>query len=192
MNNSTAIVAGSLSAIAQQNGQSIAETFLSADCIVIVDTSGSMAGTDSRGGQSRYNVACEELAKLQKTLPGKIAVLSFSDSCIFCPGGQPIFLMGGTRLDGALRFAKVADVPGAMRFIVISDGCPDSEAACLAEAAKYHNRIDVIYVGPEASDWGFDGRDFLNRLAKASGGQMVTSDVAQDLSDKAQYLLAGG
>src|SRR5688500_19462779 len=37
-------------------------------------------------------------------------------------------------------------------------------------AKQYHNKIDVIYVGPEARP---DGREFLKQLAKASGGQIV-------------------
>lgn len=180
-----AIVPGSLSAMAQQSNKSIAESFLSADVIVIVDTSGSMGANDSRGGRSRYEIACEELARLQKTLPGKIAVLSFSDNTIFCPNGVPIFLQCGTDLAGALKFARVADLPG-MTFFVISDGSPDSEGAALNEARKYKAKINTIYVGPENYP---TGRDFLIRLAKASGGQNVTADRAKELAAKIETLL---
>jgi len=183
--NDNAIIPGSLGAIAKQNNRSIAETFLSCDVIVIVDTSGSMSMEDSRGGQSRYVVACEELANLQNTLPGKIAVIAFSDSTQFCPSGKPYQFGGGTNLAGALRFARVADVPG-IRFIVISDGEPSSEMDALAVARVYKNRIDVIYVGPEYSK---EGRDFLNRLAKVSGGQAVTADRANELASGIKGLL---
>lgn len=185
MNN--AIIQGSLGAIAKQNNRSIAETFLSCDVIVIVDTSDSMGMEDSRNGQSRYDVACEELANLQNTLPGKIAVIAFSDSTVFCPSGKPYNLGGGTNLAGALKFAKVADIPG-IRFIVISDGEPSNGEEALRIAKTYDNDIDVIYVGPENSP---SGRDFLMRLAKTSGGQAITADRAADLASGIRLLIAG-
>lgn len=178
------IIQGSLSAIAQQNNKSIAETFVNADVIIIVDTSGSMALTDSRGGRSRYSVACEELKKLQESLPGKLALLSFSDDVIFCPSGIPFNYEQGTHLDKALKFAKMADVKG-MRFIVISDGEPYDEQSALAIAKTYINRIDTIYVGPE----GGEGADFLRKLAKASGGQGVTAAQVKELESTVKHLL---
>jgi Mg-chelatase subunit ChlD len=181
----TSIVPGSLSAIAQQSNKSIAESFLSADCIVIVDTSGSMGAHDSRGGQSRYEVACQELAALQRQLPGKIAVLSFSNQTVFCPGGVPTYFGGSTDLAEALKFARVADLPG-MQFFVISDGSPDDEQRALAEARRYQNKINTIYVGPENTP---TGRDFLIRLANASGGQNVTADRAKELAASIETLL---
>lgn len=183
--NQTAIIKGSIGAIAKQNNKSLAETFMSADAIVIVDTSSSMDTYDSRGGRTRYDVACDELAALQNNLPGKVAVLAFSDQTMFCPSGQPYRYGSGTNLAGALKFAKAADVPG-MRFIVISDGQPDSESEALAVARTYKNKIDVIYVGPESNP---TGRIFLQRLANESGGQIITADRAQNLLDAAQTLL---
>ena len=181
-----AIVPGSLSAVAKREGQSLAETFLSADAVILVDTSGSMMSGDSRSGRTRYNVALEELAQLQAHMPGKLAVLAFSDDCIFVPGGQPPLLGGGTNLAGALRFAKVADVPG-IRFVVISDGQPDDSHAALSVAATYTNRIDTIFVGPE-SDW-HGGQAFLQRLAAASGGKHLAADRAMELANKTERLL---
>lgn len=182
MNN--AIVQGSLAQIAQQTNASIAETFINADCIIIVDTSGSMAACDSRGDRSRYEVACEELRNLQASLPGKLALLSFSDDVIFCPSGVPFNYGCGTDLTKALKFAKVADVTG-MRFIVISDGEPHDEEGALKVARTYKAKIDTIYVGPE----GGDGQDFLRRLAKASGGQGVTADRVKELTATVERLL---
>src|SRR3990172_5407518 len=105
----TQLVKGSLSAIAQQNNQSIAETFINADVIIIVDTSGSMAACDSRGDRSRYDVACEELKNLQASLPGKLALLSFSDDVIFCPSGVPFNYEGG---DGQAFLKRLAKASG--------------------------------------------------------------------------------
>lgn len=182
----TAIIPGSLGAIARSQHISLAESFMSASCVVVFDSSGSMAATDGSDGRSRYDTACAELANLQGHLPGKIAVLSFSDEVVFCPDGRPLYLGGGTDLARALRFARQADVSG-MRFIVISDGDPNSRSEALAEAAKFKNKIDVIYVGPEDMP---HGREFLTRLAQASGGQAITAERALQLESSIRYLLS--
>ena len=180
-----AVVPGSLSFVAASARQSIAETFIGADAVIIVDTSGSMSACDSRGGKSRYDVACEELAKLQREMPGKLAVIAFSDTAMFCPGGQPYQFHGGTNLAGALAFAKIADVPG-MRFYVISDGYPDDAPAALAEAARYKAPISTIYVGPESEN---QGRAFLAQLAQAARGHAVKAERVMELGAKLQALL---
>ena len=179
-----AIVQGSLGQVAKQNNQSIAESFVNSSAIIIVDTSGSMSQTDSRGGKSRYDVACQELKNLQASLPGKLALLSFSDDVLFCPNGIPFDFGAMTDLAKALKFAKMADVTG-MRFIVISDGEPDSEQEALTVAKAYKNRIDTIYVGPENGG----GQAFLKQLAKASGGQGVTSAQVKELASDIKTLL---
>lgn len=194
----TSIVPGSLQAIATANNSSIAEAFVSADTIVIVDVSGSMeqrdvlarrasweAGITTTYGASRYDQACVELAQLQQTLPGKIAVIAFSDDARFCPAGVPVFQGCGTDLAAALRFVHVADDCG-IRFIVISDGFPNDADEALREARRFKSRIDTIYVGPE----GGAGAAFLRRLAEASGGSTITSNQVKDLADNVRKLLA--
>lgn len=183
----TALIPGSIGAIAQREGISLAESFASADVVAIVDVSASMDARDSRGGRSRYDVACEELAALQNANPGKVAILAFSDSTIFCPSGQPPRLFGSTNLAGALAFARVADT-GDVRFVVISDGQPDDAEGALSEARRFRGRIDVVYVGPESSPMG---RDFLTRLAQVRGGVTVTADRAAELATQTQRLLLG-
>lgn len=185
----TSIVPGSIGAIAQQSGKSIAETFISADAIIIVDTSGSMASDDSRAGRSRYDVAIDELTQLQKNMPGKLAVINFSSTVQFEPGGKPVMLGGGTELGAALRFVKVADAIEGMRFILISDGEPYDPAECLGIAKTFKNKIDVIYCGPEDRP---AGRDFLQSLARATGGQAVTADRAKELGAEVKMLLGAG
>lgn len=182
MNN---LVVGSIGALAQQNNKSLAESFVSADVVIIVDVSGSMGDHDSRGGKARYEIACEELVQLQQNLPGKIAVFGFSDVVEFCPNGLPRFQQGGTDMAAALKFVKIADVPG-MRFILISDGEPSDEKETLEIAKKFQNKIDVIFVGPEERP---RGRDFLHRLAVATGGQAVTADRAAELAAGVMHLL---
>lgn len=183
------LVEGSLYEIAKNNNQSIAESFINCDVVILVDTSGSMSASDSRDGQSRYDVACAELRALQGSLPGKIAVLSFSEHVHFCPTGLPIYQGSTTDMAKALQFAKVADgIPG-MRFILISDGEPDSRRESLAAAKSYQNRIDVIYVGNESIP---TGRVFLENLSASTGGKTITNDRAKDLSGGIQFLLAEG
>ena len=176
-------VPGSLAHQAANTGQSLAETFIGADVIVLVDTSGSMTANDY-GEKSRYDRACDELAKVQASLPGKIAVLSFGDFCIFSPSGVPMEPCGMTDLTGALKFAKIADVEG-MQFILISDGEPNDERTALQVASMYKNVIDTIFIGRE----GDPGQRFLARLAKKSGGQMVRDFAAKDLEASIRGLL---
>jgi len=121
---SSALITGSLGAIAQRDNMTLAESFLSADAILIVDMSGSMGAHDAPDGLSRYEAAENELRRLQEENPGKIAVIAFSDTAEFAPTGIPRRMGNGTNLTGALRFVKPADGTG-VRFIVISDGEPD-------------------------------------------------------------------
>lgn len=187
MNNQ--IVQGSLRQIAQQNGKSLAESFLNCDIIVLVDTSGSMGSPDSRGGRTRYSVASEELASLQNRMPGKIACISFGSDVQFCPAGLPVMMGGGTDMAKALQFAKVADDIPEEKFFLISDGQPNNEGETLRVAKTFKNHISTIFVGPEDQP---SGRDFLQKLAKVTGGQTVTADRAKELTSKIETLLLNG
>lgn len=187
MNNQ--IVVGSLGQIAKMSGKSLAESFLSCDVIVIVDTSGSMGSRDSRGGLSRYEVACEELAALQRNLPGKIALISFADEAYFCPGGIPMSTGGSTAMEVVLRFVKIADDIAGMRFFLISDGDPNEPQVTLEIAKTFKNKISTIYVGGE-NEYG--GREFLQRLAEATGGLHVTAEHAKELTEKIETMMLHG
>lgn len=173
MTKQQAIIPGSLSAISQQENKSLAETFLNVDCLILVDMSGSMESKDAPGGKSRYQAAEEELARIQGQQPGKIGVIAFSSYPMFCPGGVPVRLGGGTDMAEALKFVRAADDTG-IKFILISDGHPDDEAETLRVASRFKTKIDCCYIGPESK--GLDhGRRFLERLAAATGGRLETS-----------------
>lgn len=178
-----AIVVGSLADVAQKSQTSISESFLNADVIVLIDVSSSMEMDDARNHRTRYAVACEELANLQRAFPGKIAVVSFSHRVQFCPGGVPVFLGGNTDLTLALQFVKVAD--GTVDFIIISDGEPDSPTSALEVAKTFQSRISCVYVGPE----GGPGSTFLGDLARIAGGRKTTADRAADLAKKIETLM---
>lgn len=182
----TSLVTGSIGQIAQRDGISLAESFLTADAIALIDVSGSMAAHDSRGGRQRYTVACEELTKLQNTLPGKLAVVAFSSETVFVPGGMPPFLSGGTDLAGALRFVLPAD--GTVKFIVISDGEPEDPGECLSIAHRMTSRIDTVFVGSESD---INARAFMRQLASAGQGQSVLAEKAAELADKVSTLMIG-
>lgn len=171
-----ALMPGSLQAIAARDGMSLAESFISADAIILVDTSGSMAGTP-------YSQACAELRTLQADLPGKVAVIAFSDRPEFAPAGTPRYIGSGTDLARALAFVHVADGCD-IRFIVISDGYPNDADAALAQAKKFQSRIDTVFIGPE----GDRGADFLRQLAAASGGQYSKNNVT-DVAERTKTLL---
>lgn len=74
-----------------------------------------------------------------------------------------------------------------MRFIVVSDGEPDSERETLDVAARYQGRIDTIYVGPEDGA----GREFLSRLAQQKRGKSVLAAQAHELAAHTERLLLG-
>jgi hypothetical protein len=162
----TQLVYGSLQDVAQREKKSVAHTFLSVDALVMVDTSGSMMMNDCQNNRSRYDLACEQLIRLQRDLPGKIGVISWNSYQNFCAGGVPTSPCGGTDMAGVLKFVKPADNT-SIKLILISDGEPDDEDKALKLAGQFRSKIDCIFAGPE----GGYGRDFLRRLAEASGGQ---------------------
>lgn len=179
------IVVGSIAAVQQRTNVSLAESFLSVDAIILVDVSGSMAAHDAPHGLSRYTAACEELALLQAELPGKIAVIAFSDRAQFCPGGVPPLMAKGTDMVAALRFVKPADGLD-IRIILISDGEPDDAEDTLRMARKFKSHIDTVYIGSERGR----GRDFLATLSGATGGQHLESVRPAMLAEPVRNLLA--
>jgi len=180
------IVFGSLGYIAQHSRLSIVESFLNVDAILIVDISASMLERDCQYGHTRYAVAVQELERLQRAQPGKVAVIEFACTALFAPGGIPSQPSGTTNLTGALQYVKPADGCG-IKIILISDGDPDNELTALDVARSFKTKIDTVYIGPE----GGHGADFLRRLSAATGGLNVTQDVRAiaHLSDTVTKLL---
>lgn len=171
---STQLVYGSLQDVATRSARPIAETFLSVDALIMVDTSGSMDIADCPGQRKRYDIACEQLIRLQRELPGKVGVISWNSNAYFCPGGLPTMPVGGTDLVNALEFIKPADGT-TIKLILISDGEPDNELEALRLAKEFKSKISTIYCGPEI---GF-GQNFLRALAEATGGQAVSQSINQ-------------
>lgn len=168
------MVQGSLGAVARKNNQSLAASFMSVKCLVMVDVSASMNSHDAGNGQSRYDAAIDQLKRLQNANAGEIAVCSFSNKAEFCPSGVPVFQSGMTDLVAALNMMKMADGCG-IKLVLISDGEPNDEDAALKLAGKFTSKIDTIFVGDETGA----GRDFLRRLSAATGGVSIVNQTGQ-------------
>lgn len=191
----TNVAKGSLADIARANHQTLAESFLSCEAVIVIDVSGSMSMHDTTenwdeqtSSPTRYDIACDELAKLQAAIPGKVAVIAFSDHPEFAPGGYPRFIGGGTDMAAALQFIKVADGCN-LRLILISDGQPDDPTETLRIAATL-DHVDTIFIGRE----GDEGAEFLRRLSAATGGIATTQATNEltKLGKTVQLLLNAG
>lgn len=183
---SNAIIPGSLSHMAKRQNRSLAESFLSADILVLLDDSGSMSTHDAPNGLSRREAAKQELIRLQKQNPGKIALVCFADNPVFCPHGDVVPCGGSTDMAKALEFAKVADDCG-LKIVLISDGAPNSEDETLRVARTYKSRIDCIYIGRE----GGSGQYFLDELMGITGGKRFEADAPGMLGSGVELLLKG-
>jgi len=183
------IVKGSVLHVAKSSGQKLAEALSSAEIIVLFDSSMSMSARDRNVegyAKSRYERACDELVNVQSNAPGKVAIVSFSNSAEWCLGGIPKFLNESTDLAGAFRFVRGVDAPGR-KFLVISDGEPNDKNAALEIASTFQGEINCIYVGPN----GGSGQDFLNSLSGLHGGTFVVNQFAEALGKSMLLMIEG-
>ena len=97
-------------------------------------------------------------------------MVAFSDDAAFMPGGQLPYPLAGTDMRRALEFVRPADGCG-IKYIVVSDGEPNDPEGAL-DVAKGMSPIDCIHIGSDE-----EGREFMERLAKASGGKSVDCSV---------------
>jgi Mg-chelatase subunit ChlD len=185
---SNQIVTGSLSAISQSTGKALSESFMSADVVIVLDCSGSMESHDAPGNKSRRAMAQEQLVKLQANNQGKIALVCFANYAVFSPAGIPVECGGTTNLAGALSYIQPCDDTG-MKIIIVSDGSPDDEQKALGIAKQFKTPISCVYTGPEDDREG--GRAFLEKLAKATGGTALKSDMPGLLEKEVTLLLEG-
>lgn len=171
-------VKGSLQSQANKLQISVAQAFLNAEIVVLMDCSTSMLIEDDpsfnfQNTSSRYKKACNQLAKLQSENPGKVCLISFSDHQEFSPSGIAKWPNGSTDIAGALSFIKPVDGLDC-KLILISDGEPDSDQAAMNQAKTFKSKIHCIYIGPENGP----GSIFLKRLSAVTGGQFSNNGVA--------------
>lgn len=154
------------------NPHKMAMALKNAELLVLVDCSGSMSTMDAgqNEDQQRHEAAQECLDILQEKFPGKIAVGAFnSESHGLVHTGILPPPAGGTPLHLALDFFYPKVIATKMKFVLITDGEPDDENKCIQLARMHKYPIYCIYTGPISNQ--YRGRDFLERLAKESGGQ---------------------
>jgi len=151
------------------------------DAFLVMDCSGSMAG--------------KPLAQLKKVVDdirtqAEPQMVAFAGN--FWDGGNcfmvadvPAEAGGSTPLADAINFSKANS---ATRLVVISDGEPDDKDAAMNAAMLFLGRIDVVFVGRP----GCGGSAFLDRLARATGGQRFNGDLddVKALSAKVAGLLS--
>lgn len=178
MTTNSLAVRGSLADLAEHKSTRIANVFMDADHIIIIDVSGSMSSRDVRGGEmTRYDAACKELTKLQANYQGRFAVFGFSDDVAIFPGGIPQQNLGtGTDLTKALEYLYDLDGTG-VTFDLISDGEPDDERSALDQARRYSTKINTIYIGPTNGYYNA-AIAFMDKIATLSGGQSSVNDAS--------------
>jgi hypothetical protein len=188
INNKIMIVEGSQLDAAKAAGITLAESFLNAELVILLDCSGSMQMPDAPGGIARQEFADRQLRRIQGTHPGKVALICFASSVAYSPGGGVLEVGHSTALHKALEFAKIADGCG-LKILVVSDGEPDDRDMALYIARQYTSKIDALYCGPESDRES--GREFLRQLAQATGGQFFTSAKPAELTSIVIALLEG-
>ena len=183
------ITKGSIADLMKNEEVSLAESFMTCDCIVLFDVSGSMGRRDNML-RTRFERGVKELKDIQEAQPRRYAVIQFGSRVDFMPGGVPVMGISGgtTNLTDALKYAQIADEIPGMRFIVISDGEPDNRITALAAAAQYQNRIDTVFIGAE-DDRCQEGQNFLIELARMSGGRAM-STMPEDIGKAVTLLLS--
>lgn len=139
--------------------------------VVLCDTSSSM---DESAGRRR------KIDHLRDAVDGVIADLPDAVIVAFDSSPRRVTLAadipepsGGTALHLALDEAA-RQRPA--KTIVVSDGQPDSETTALAAAERLPGVIDVIFCGRDSDAAALD---FMRRLARLGGGQVVTCDLVR-------------
>lgn len=183
------VIIGSLSQVAQKNNVSLSESFMSCDCLILIDQSGSMESHDAPDNMTRNQAAREQLTRLQKDYPGKIAIVSFASYAMFSPAGLPVDCGGSTNMIAGLEYIKPIDDTG-VKIILISDGVPNDQSNTLKKAKEFKTAIQTIYIGPEDDREG--GRVFLEKLSHATGGESLKGDAPGLLANQVEMLLLKG
>lgn len=179
-------VKGSLQESQRNRNVTFAEAFLTVEAIVVCDVSASMSERDvmvEGGLRSRWDECNNQLQRLQAKHPSKIAVVAFSDNAEFCPSGVLPPVRSSTNMLRALQFVAPADDTG-IKFIVVSDGEPDSPQETLGFAQTLKTPIDCIFVGSGR------GKDFMDQLAQVTKGKSVAKGV-ELLEETVTLLLKG-
>jgi hypothetical protein len=156
--------------------------------VLVLDVSGSMSDPVQgwQPGQDSSKTKIEELRELVR----KLRLEADFDQLVFHSEASFTEVIcdptGGTALHRALEMC-VAERAGAKRFVLITDGYPDSRPLAIAAAKMLPAPLDVFYVGPE-NDEG--AKQFLKELAAAVGGEFGAMKIdSPELENKVRKAL---
>lgn len=128
--------------------------------VVLLDVSGSMV-MQIKSGKSKIQI----LNEVVKTQFGAVRKFAFSNKCFECFGILEAY--GSTNLSNAFRFLPKENLD----LCLLSDGYPtDDENECIEVAKSLGYPVNVMYIG----DSGDSGEQFMIKLAKATGGKIMT------------------
>jgi hypothetical protein len=137
--------------------------------VLILDRSGSM-GETLEGGQRKIDALRNLVVDLRREADFEQIVFdhdaNFQEE-IPEPGGS-------TALHSALELALTRK--NARRYVLITDGYPDSRERALQVARELPAPLDIFYVGPPQDK---DAQEFLKQLAEATKGQYGAADLSE-------------
>lgn len=149
--------------------------------VILADVSSSM--NEPAGGKKKIDILREALSHQWPSVRyGHLIAFSSLVATIDSPANLPN-PSGSTALHLAIEAARSFR---PRRTLIISDGHPDDKDAALIAADGLTGRIDVIYCGPEGDEKAIN---FLNRLARRTGGRCYATPPANLLNPITQLLL---
>ena len=153
--------------------------------VLMLDVSGSMndvVGHSAEGGRRKIDLLRDLVMDLRKE--ADFMQMIFDTHPEFCE--EICEPRGGTALHEALELASTQT--GARRFVLITDGYPDSPNMALRAAEALPAPLDIFYVGPVQDSYA---QEFLKKLAAACHGQYGAADLSavKQLSEKVRLAL---
>jgi hypothetical protein len=139
--------------------------------VLMLDVSGSMSETVGQSSESRRKIDLLRDLVLDLRKEADFLQMIFDTHPEFCE--EICEPRGGTALHEALDLASTQ--LGARRFVLITDGYPDSADAALRAAEKLPAPLDIFYVGPVGDIYA---QEFLKKLAAACKGQYGAADLS--------------
>jgi Mg-chelatase subunit ChlD len=152
--------------------------------MLLLDISGSMGA--SVNGERKIDTLRNAVKDMHNA-----RMFAFSERCSEVQYGIPE-PETSTDLAHAFRYLKKWITTKDANLLLVSDGIPDDKEDALYEAKTLNIPINVLFIGTEGSD----GEEFMQTLAKITGGKQVTADTAfsdfkQQLSNGINQLLLG-
>lgn len=153
-----------------------AEIVKEGETLLLLDASGSMEDSDANGVPKM-----KTLGKMIKIMPSADKIYFNSDIFNYGKRIDTPKPDGNTDLALAFKYVKSNYMNKYNKIILISDGEPHSESEALQAALTLNQPINIIFIGNKGSS----GENFMQRLAKATGGTNITlSEKSKDFSNQ--------